>query len=189
MRKSSPALRLILPVAGIGIFLAIARRSMSGPARNLSVPQPAKAVDLHRYLGRWYEIARYENRFERGCDGVTADYALRPDGLIAVVNACRKRSSRGVTRVATGRAKIISGSRNAKLRVSFFGPFFFGHYWVLDHGDDYEWSLVGEPSGRFLWILCRDPIPSAATFENLLNRARAMGYDTTRLRRTQQHPS
>lgn len=73
--------------AGAGILVAIARRSMSGPVGNRSVPDPAKAVDLGRYVGRWYELARYENRFERNCEGVTADYAIRPDGLVEVINA------------------------------------------------------------------------------------------------------
>ncbi len=88
------------------------------------MPQPAKAVDLDRYVGRWYEFARYENRFERGCDGVTADYAKREDGLVGVRNTCREDGPSGRARSSDGRAKIVANSGDAKLKVSFFGPFF-----------------------------------------------------------------
>ncbi|KVT74810.1 lipocalin [Burkholderia territorii] len=171
-------------VAGAALVLAGCAGVAGGPSGNTHVPQPAKAVDLDRYVGRWYEFARYENRFERGCDGVTAEYAKREDGLIGVRNTCREGSPDGRARTSDGRAKIVADSGNAKLKVSFFGPFFFGDYWVLDHADDYSWSIVGEPSGRFLWILTRDAKPSAEQAMALVERVRALGYDTTMLRRT-----
>ncbi|MFP3693887.1 lipocalin family protein, partial [Burkholderia sp. SIMBA_048] len=76
-------------------------------------------------------------------------------------NSCREGGPNGPVRSSEGRARIVAGSGDAKLKVSFFGPFFFGDYWVLDHADDYAWSIVGEPSGRFLWILTRSAKPSA----------------------------
>lgn len=152
------------------------------PVGNRSVPQPRKPVELERYLGRWYEIARYEQGFQKGCEGVTADYSLRPDGTINVVNRCRKPD--GKTSQARGRAKVDART-NAKLKVSFFGPF-YGDYWVLDHADDYSWSIVGEPSGRYLWILNREPTPSAAEIQRLIDRTAELGYDTTMLLRTKQ---
>lgn len=124
------------------------------PVGNIAVPQPAKSVEISRYLGRWYEIARYEQAFQKGCDGVTADYALRSDGKIAVLNSCRKPD--GKQKQAQGKAKIVDTATGAKLKVSFFGPF-YGDYWVLDRADDYSWSIVGEPSGRYLWILAPSP--------------------------------
>jgi len=153
------------------------------PVGNRAVPEPARSVDIQRYLGRWYEIARYEQGFQRGCEGVTADYSLRPDGQIRVVNRCRKPDGR--TSEARGRAKIADRATNAKLKVSFFGPF-FGDYWVLDRAEDYSWSIVGEGSGRYLWILTREPTPGEARIAELIDRARAMGYDTSMLRRTTQ---
>ena len=153
------------------------------PIGNASVPEPAKSVDVRRYLGRWYEIARYEQRFERGCEGVTADYSLRTDGRIDVLNRCRKAS--GKIDTAGGIANVIDPVSNAKLKVSFFGPF-YGAYWVLDHADDYSWSIVGEPSGRYLWILARDANPDAVAKAQLIGRTRAMGYDTDMLVRTKQ---
>jgi len=140
-------------------------------------------VDLQRYLGRWYEIARYEQSFQKGCEGVTADYSLQPDGSISVLNRCRKPG--GKISQARGRAKLVDTATNAKLKVSFFGPF-YGDYWILDHADDYSWSIVGEPSGRYLWILHRHATPAEAEVQRLVNRARDLGYDTSMLLRTSQ---
>jgi apolipoprotein D and lipocalin family protein len=153
------------------------------PVGNRAVPEPTKSVDLQRYLGRWYEIARYEQGFQKGCEGVTADYALRPDGDISVVNRCRKPG--GKLSEARGRAKIVDRATNAKLKVSFFGPF-YGNYWVLDRADDYRWAIVGEPSGRYLWILSREAVPSKPEVDRLVARVAELGYDTSMLLRTRQ---
>lgn len=170
---------------GTTLLLQACGSFAGGKRGNAAVPEPARPVDLERYLGKWYEYARYENRFERGCDRVTAEYGKRDDGLISVRNTCGARAD-GEPRTSDGRARVVPGSGNAKLEVSFFGPFYVGDYWVLDHADDYTWSIVGEPSGRFLWILTRDPRPSRAQGEALVARARALGYDTSMLRMTAQ---
>src|SRR5690242_17427216 len=112
-----------LLLGGGSVLIAVALAGFSSllsrhPVGNRSVPQPAKSVDLQRYLGRWYEIARYEQTFQKGCEAVTADYGLRPDGTINVVNRCRKPG--GKTAEARGRAKIVDRVTNAKLKVSFF---------------------------------------------------------------------
>lgn len=171
-------------VIGAGVALAGCARLAGGhPVGNSAVPQPAKPVELQKYLGRWYEIARYEQRFQKGCAGVTADYSLRPNGDIDVLNRCRKPG--GKLDEAHGRAKVVDTATNAKLKVSFFGPF-FGDYWVLDHADDYSWAIVGEPSGRYLWILARSPTPPENEVANLIDRTRELGYDTSMLLRTTQ---
>lgn len=166
-------------VAGsvLGIFAAL-RLVRRHPVGNASVPEPAKAVDLERYLGKWFEIARYEQRFERGCEAATAEYTLRPDGKIDVVNRCRKTN--GETEEAIGIARIADARTGAKLKVSFFRPF-YGDYWVLDHGDDYEWSIVGEPKGRCLWILSRSPSPRDEQMKHLVRRVAELGYDQSML--------
>jgi apolipoprotein D and lipocalin family protein len=155
----------------------------AGPVGNRAVPQPARDVDLTRYAGLWYEFARYENRFERDCEGVTAAYRSLPTGMIEVINSCRQGAIDGPLKTARGRAKVVPGSGNAKLKVSFFGPF-FGNYWVLDHADDYSWSIVGEPSGRYLWILTRQARLDAATRDLLQARVKALGYDPSLIRET-----
>lgn len=161
-----------------------------GPVGNTAVPQPAKPVILDAYLGTWYEYARYEAPFQKGCEGVTADYSLRDDRTIKVVNSCYQDSLDGKYRQSTGKAKVVEGSDGAKLKVSFFGPF-YGDYWVLDRGDPgadgrYGWSIVGEPSGRYLWILTRAARPDAAEQAMLEARVKALGYDWSLIRKTQQ---
>lgn len=171
-------------VAAVGFAVAgCAQLLTRHPVGNASVPQPSKRVDLDRYLGRWFEIGRYEQSFQKGCEGVTADYSLREDGSINVLNRCRKPDGR--VDEARGRAKVVDKVSGAKLKVSFFGPF-YGDYWVLDHADDYSWSIVGESSGRYLWILARTPTPPETAVADLIARARAMGYDTRMLIRTVQ---
>ncbi|WP_198024132.1 lipocalin family protein [Sphingorhabdus lutea] len=156
----------------------------AGPVGNANVPQPAKSVQLDLYLGKWYEMARYEAPFQKGCDGVTADYSMRDDGKIDVVNRCIKD---GKTSTAKGKAKLVDDGnehiKGAKLKVSFFGPF-YGDYWVLDRADDYSWSIVGEPSGRYLWMLTRQANPPAAMRKIIENRVRQMGYDWSLVRQT-----
>jgi len=174
----------LLMLTGAAVALTACGAHQRGPVGNAAVPQPAKPVDLSRYAGLWYEIARYENRFERGCEGVTARYTLRDDGTVGVVNACRQGGPDGPEKLAKGKAKVVEGSQNAKLKVSFFGPF-YGDYWVLDRADDYAWSIVGEPSGRYLWLLSRTAQPAPEVREAIMNRTRELGYDLTMLRPTQ----
>jgi apolipoprotein D and lipocalin family protein len=179
--------RLALPgLAVVTASLLLAGKATARRIGNPVVPEPLRPVDLPRYLGRWYEFARYDNRFEWHCETVTADYSQRPNGLIRIVNTARRGSPEGRVRVTKGRAKIVPGSGNAKFRVSFFGSLYWGHYWVLDHDDDYRWAVVGEPSGKYLWLLTRQAVPEPAVQDLLVARARALGFDTYRLHRTVQ---
>ena len=178
---------LALLVAGLGVVSGV-RQSRRRSTRGSAPPMPAKSVDLDRYLGRWYEFARYDSWFEHNDEGVTAEYSLRPDGLIRVVNASRSGSPTGRLRWAEARARVVPGSGNARLKVAFFGPLFIGHYWVLDHAEDYAWSIVGARSRRYLWILTRAPVPPPDVQTMLIERVRSLGYDTTLLHLTQQPP-
>jgi apolipoprotein D and lipocalin family protein len=132
------------------------------------------AVDLDRYGGLWHEAARLPNGFERDCVAATATYGRLPDGLISVRNVCRKAD--GATSSVDGRAKIVDPATNAKLKVSFFGPFFVGDYWVIDLATDYSWAIVGEPRGRFLWVLTRAEDITPVMKADLLARVAARGY-------------
>jgi apolipoprotein D and lipocalin family protein len=185
--RSFRARHLILPgllIIGAGWLISGCRR----PVGNKQVPEPARPVDLERYLGGWYEIGRYDSQFERGCEGVTADYSFRSDGLIRVLNTCRVGSPTGRARSIEGKARVVRGSGNAKLKVSFFQSLFIGNYWILDHADDYSWSIVGEPTGKYLWLLSRVPTPSEEVSKGLLARAAELGYDTDMIRMTRQPP-
>lgn len=181
--------RAALPLAVTTALALTAAACFGGPSGNKAVPEPAKPVALGRYLGLWYEIARYDQSFETGCEGVTAEYAKRPDGLVSVKNTCREGGPDGAVRVSEGKAKIVEGSDGAKLKVSFFGPFFFGNYWVLDRAEDYSWAIIGEGSGKYLWILSRQAVLPEAERDALIGRAKAMGYDVGRLKIVRQPPA
>lgn len=142
-------------------------------------------VDLNRYLGTWYEVAAFPHRFQRGCTGSTATYALRDDGEIDVTNRCRVETLDGEEKIAKGRARVTDRTTNAKLEVTFFWPF-WGDYWIVDLGADYEYAVVGHPSRDYLWILSRAPTLDAAVYDDIVTRLRAQGYEVERLKRTLQ---
>lgn len=186
--KQSTAFKIFAGVAAAAAGGAFAySRATRPPVINPNVPQPVKPVDLERYLGKWYELARHDNRFEKGLDAVTAEYSLLPDGKIEVINGGSQDGPDGEATYVKGRAIVLDVNSNAKLKLSFFGPFYVGDYWVLDHADDYSWSIVGEPRGRYLWVLSRDPKPSPEFAEAIMKRVEDLGYDRWALRTTR-HP-
>ncbi len=136
------------------------------------------AVDLGRYAGRWYEIHRLPNSFEdTDCGTVTADYSLRDDGLIRVVNSCVKADG---TEQSDGVARVVDANTRAKLEVSFFRPF-YGDYWIVELMEDYSAAVIAEPSGKYLWILGRTPKLPADVSSRMLGRVRALGYPLDKL--------
>lgn len=155
--------------------------------RHLPELQTVDYVDLSRYQGTWYEIARFPHRFERGCANTTASYELRDDGQMNVVNRCRKGLPDGELETIEGRARVVDPATNAKLEVSFFWPL-WGDYWIIDLGPSYEYAVVGHPSRDFLWILSRTPTMDEAVYATLVERLEAQGYETERLVTTTQSP-
>ena len=147
--------------------------------------ETVEAVDLDRYLGKWYEIASYPAWFAKNCTGVTAEYSMKENGKIEVLNRCRKGSLDGKLKEAKGRAKVVDLESNSKLKVSFFGPF-WGDYWIIDLDPDYRWAVVGEPKRNYLWILSRTPTLDKSTLDAILSRLPAAGYDVDQLQWTQQ---
>ena len=138
-------------------------------------------------MGRWYEIATIPMSFQKGCVGVTADYTLRKDGDVDVVNTCRKERLDAPPRTATAKAWAVDDT-GAKLEVRFFWPF-HGSYWIIDLAPDYSWAVVGHPSREYLWILSRTPQMDPATYDAILGRLRAQAYDTSLLVKTPQLPA
>lgn len=151
-----------------------------------SGPPPATVprVDLARYAGVWYEIARFPNSFQdrAGCEATRAIYMPNADGTVGVLNTCR--GADGAERRAEGWARATDAS-NARLRVTFFWPF-FGDYWVIGLDPDYRWAVVGSPGRDYLWILSRTPALPAGAYSEALAVIRREGFDTTRLRPTAQ---
>ncbi len=148
-------------------------------------PEPLTTVnyvDLRRYAGKWHEIARYANRFQRDCaSDTTANYVVRGDGKVQVVNSCRDRN--GKLKTARGTAKVADKKTNAKLKVTFFWPF-YGDYWIVGLSDDYQWAIVGEPGRKYLWVLSRTPSMDEHTYRQVLGRVRTLGYDPQKLLKT-----
>lgn len=149
--------------------------------------QTVTKVDLERYMGTWYEIASFPQRFQKGCVASMATYSLRKDGKVDVLNQCRNETLDGKPRNAKGKAWIVDKQTNAKLKVRFFWPF-SGDYWIVDLGPDYEYAVVGHPKRTYLWILSRKRQMDPGTYEAILQRLKAQYYDISRLKKTLQPP-
>lgn len=157
---------------------------LSRAAGNDSPLEVVPKVDLGRYVGLWYEIAKYPNRFERKCDSnVTATYAARPDGKITVLNSCTTKE--GKITQSSGWAKVVDRKTCSKLKVTFFWPF-FGDYWIIDLGPNYEYAVIGEPSRKYLWVLSRTPKMDDTLYSELTSRLTNKGYEASRLERMKQ---
>ena len=147
--------------------------------QNKSSLKTVSHVDLNRYLGVWYEISRYPNRFQKGCLGSRATYSLSPDGKISVLNECNEEGTNKL-RQAKGKAWVVDKTTNAKLKVSFFWPF-SGHYWIIELGKDYEYAVIGHPDREYLWILSRTEEMQDDLYKEILSRLEKHGYDPSRL--------
>ncbi len=137
-------------------------------------------VELNKYLGKWYEIARLPARFEEGCSDITAIYSLSKDGTISVLNECKKN---GKVKRAKGKAKVVDKNTGAKLKVTFFWPF-YGDYWIINLGNDYDYAVVGTPNRKYLWILSRTPQMDDKLFSQLTELAKSKSFDVTNLIKT-----
>lgn len=133
-------------------------------------------VDLNRYLGKWYEIARFDHSFERGLVGVTATYSLRPDGKIKVLNEGYKNDLNGKHKVAVGKAKIPDPGDPSKLKVSFFLNFYADYLIMELDQDHYQYALIGSNSPDYLWILSRTPQLPDEVYKMLIGKAKKRGY-------------
>jgi len=169
---------LLILALGSTLFLSTActlgRKEWAPPLQ--VVPQ----VNLERYTGTWFEIARFPHRFQEGCVASSATYTLRSDGTIEVLNQCRKGSPDGEISSVRGKAWVVDKETNAKLKVSFFWPF-SGAYWIIDLGENYEYAVVGHPNRKYLWILSRTPQMEDSLYQRILERLRNQSYDLSKL--------
>ena len=163
----------------------------SATAHSQGILPTISSLDVPRYLGRWYEIAKFPNRFQKQCvSDTSADYALTPDGKLSVLNQCRVAN--GEWDKAVGLAKQVGDSQSAKLQVRFapawlsFLPFVWGDYWIVDLDDKYELVAISEPRREYLWILSRTPAVDEATYKALLNRLTIIGLDVKKLEKSPQ---
>jgi len=163
------------------LMIVIVSLLIAGCSTHYPPLKTVEKVELQSYLGRWYEIARYEHFFEKGCSDARATYSLKEDGDIQVLNECIKD---GELSQAKGVAYATDVS-NSKLKVSFFRPF-YGNYWILMLGDDYEYALIGDPSREYLWILSRTNTISKELKEKILSQLPKFGYTADKLTWTEQ---
>lgn len=173
--------RFLLSPLAVALSLACLLLTGHVQAEPSALPTIA-ALDVPRYMGRWYEIARLPNRFQQACVGQShADYQLQDDGSVRVTNRCPLAS--GETKEAVGQARQIGAADSPKLQVRFapgwlaFIPAVWGDYWVVDLGPDYAWSIVSEPGREYLWLLARQPQLDAATLTRLRQRLQQLGFN------------
>ncbi|QQS40347.1 MAG: lipocalin family protein [Acidobacteriota bacterium] len=176
----------------LGLILAGALLATGLFAQGEGTLNTVASVDLDRYKGKWFEIARYPNKFQKKCVGnTTATYTIESDGDIEVLNECLKKN--GKTDRAKGEARIVDESTNAKLEVRFapaflsFLPFVWGDYWVIDLADDYSYAVVGDPKREYLWILSRTPELETSVYQGILRRVEEKGFDPGKLVETPQN--
>jgi len=163
--------------------LAILLACLSLPALAQAPVASVASVDLARYSGKWFEIASFPMFFQRNCIAdTTAEYTPAPGGAISVHNRCRTDSGFDD---ATGKATVVEGFGNSRLKVSFFWPF-KADYWVLGLDPEYRWAVVGNPNRKYLWVLSRTPQLPPQLLEAALASANAQGFDLTQLRYTAQ---
>ena len=177
--------RWITAGAGLGVGLAAALAWRGARRAHRDELATVAHVDLERYAGRWFEIARYPTPFQKRCaKNTTAEYALRGDGRLRVENRCT--DARGRSIVARASARVVDRTSNAKLAVRFAPLVPEGDYWIVELDREYRYALVGEPKRRFVWMLARTPHLDEDTFSRLCVQLREHGYDPERLIRTPQ---
>jgi apolipoprotein D and lipocalin family protein len=137
-------------------------------------------VDIERYMGTWYEIAKFPQRFEDGLVGITATYSLLSNGKVRVLNSGYVGDFNGKLKTAKGKAWVVDRKTNAKLKVSFFWPF-AGDYWIIELGKDYEYAVIGEVSRNYMWILSRTPKMKEEVYEGIVQRLKQKEFDVSRI--------
>ncbi|AIN18532.1 lipocalin-like domain protein [Yersinia rochesterensis] len=162
--------------------LSVIAATLLSVACSVTPPKDVKVVDnfqLPRYLGTWYEIARLDHSFERGLDRVTANYSLRDDGGVKVINR-GYNAKKQQWQESVGKAYFIGSPQQASLKVSFFGPF-YGGYNIIDLDDEYQHALIAGPSREYLWILSRTPTIDNQTRDRLIAIAKNYGFPVEQL--------
>lgn len=144
-----------------------------------------QSVDLERYSGTWYEIARLPNRFEKDLECVTANYSINKDGTIKVVNRGIDISDNRKHKSAEGKAKVPDVNYPGRLKVSFFGPF-YGNYYIIELDKDYQYALIGEPGRKYLWVLSRTKHLDEGIYNYLIDSAKKNGFNTSQLLKVKQ---
>ena len=181
MKKQKKTIKLTTMKNLIFLFIVLISNLMANSQTLETVPN----VDINKYSGKWYEIASYPQRFQKGCHCTTAEYTLSDKGYVIVENRCNKDSISGEEGYIKGKAFITKNSGNAKLKVQFFWPF-KGKYWIIDLANDYSFAVVSHPNKKYLWILSRTVKMEESVYQGILERLEKKGFDLSKLKTTVQ---
>ncbi|MBN1251149.1 MAG: lipocalin family protein [Bacteroidales bacterium] len=147
--------------------------------------ETVKKLEINKFLGTWYEIARFPHSFEKNLVGVTATYSLKKDGIIKVLNQGYKNTLNGELKKAVGKAKVPNADFPGKLKVSFFW-IFYADYFVLELDENYKWAIIGSSSPKYLWILSRNSQMDEILYQKLIKKIIERGYNIENLIRVEQ---
>jgi apolipoprotein D and lipocalin family protein len=150
---------------------------------NSQTLQTVPSVDLQKYSGKWYEIASFPQRFQKGCHCTTAEYTMSEKGYVIVENRCNRDSINGKQSYIKGKAFVEKNTGNAKLKVQFFWPF-KAKYWIIDLANDYSYAVVSHPNKKYLWILSRTPKMDIEVYQQIIQRLKEKGFDITKIQTT-----
>jgi len=177
--QKNPRLHRIEPVMKRALTI-LACLTLSGCLGMPEKVQPVSNFQLNKYLGQWYEIARLDHSFERGLENVTAEYSMREDGGVSVVNRGFSTEDNEWSE-ATGKAYFVNRSEEGYLKVSFFGPF-YGSYVVFElDKENYQYAFVSGPDLSYLWLLSRTPEVSKEIIDDFIEKSQSLGFDTSKL--------
>ena len=166
----------------ISLLLSVLLFSKISIAQDL---ETVSAVDLQKYAGKWFEIASFPQRFQKGCNCTTAEYTLTSKNYLIVENRCKKDSLNGKSLYIKGKVFSEKNTGNAKLKVQFLWPF-KGKYWIIDLAADYSYAVVGHPNRNYLWILSRTASMDNVVYQEIVSRIEANGYDVSKILKTKQ---
>lgn len=152
---------------------------------NSQILQTVPSVDLQKYSGKWYEIASFPQRFQKGCHCTTAEYTISEKGYVIVENRCNRDSINGKQSYIKGKAFVEKNTGNAKLKVQFFWPF-KAKYWIIDLANDYSYAVVSHPNKKYLWILSRTSKMDIEVYQQIIQRLKEKGFDITKIQTTKQ---
>jgi len=172
-------------IRAVVLSLVLASAAASAYAADEAVA--SKPIDPQRYLGRWYEVARVPNSFQKNCEAATSDWSKKSDGQYDVVQTCHAGSPSGPAQIWRGAGRVLDEA-TAKIRIGFFGGFIKQDYVVVDRGDDYSWCILSTAKPKFVWIMSRRPVLDGTQKSNLVARARQLGLNLSGLVYDKQPP-
>jgi apolipoprotein D and lipocalin family protein len=178
-------MRLVPASLLAGLLLLTACAATAATGAESKKPTAVASVDLEKYMGRWYEVARYPNSYQKGTVGVVAHYQLRDNGRITLKNSAFKKTLDGKVKKGSGSGKVVRNSDGAKWDVTFIWPF-TADYWIIELDPEYAWAVVGQPSRKNLWILSRSPKLEDEVYADIIKRLEKHGYDASKLELTPQ---